>query len=446
MPSVLVIAHSFPPVSGVGVRRTLAFVRYLPAQGWQPVVLTVRRPLDGPPDEALAALVPSTVRVVRTPWVHPRLVSQALRRRSGRSAGATDGSGRAAGPPGRLRIWLRALLWIPDQAVGWWPFAVAAGLRELRRGRIRAIYSTSGPPTSHLVAWTLKRLARRPWVADFRDPWTADLASARRQMYALRWRYRLDRRLERHVLAAADRVVAVSEPQRRVLLAAAGEVESARFRVITNGYDPDDWVGLTRRAPDRFTITYTGTFYLAEQSPAPFLEALAGLVRAGPVGPGEVRLRILGPSAQPVQAAAAAAGVPEVVSATGPVSHRTALQAQLDASVLLLVRGPAQGRQGVLTGKLFEYLAARRPILALVPPDSAVADILRAAEAGPVVAPADHSGITAALRRLVEEFRASGDVRWRGREEVVQAFARPRLAAQLADLLNEIVPPDEARH
>lgn len=470
MPHLLVIAHAFPPVAGVGVQRTLSFVRYLPRFAWQPVVLTVREPIDVEMDGALLTRIPSEAVVARTYWLHPRLVIRQLHRRLSPSASPEPRIERltAAVPPARQtsrwRVWLRAALLIPDQAIGWLPFAVWRGMRLMREHEIAALYSTSGPPTCHLVGWMLKRLTRRPWVADFRDPWTADLSTTRREIYRVAWRRRVDAWLERRVLAAADAVVAVSAPQRDVLLAAAGvgpagehtggtgerpgqpkgrppaaDTCAARFHVITNGFDPDLTAGIQRQPPPVFTLTYTGTFYLAEQSPAPLFEAVARLLGEGGVDAADFRIRIIGASGERVAGEVARYGLERVVAVLPALPHREVLQAQADASALLLVLGPSQGRQGVLTGKLFEYLAARRPILGLVPPDSAAADVLRDTGAGSVVDPADVAGIAAAVRSLYDEFRASGDVAWHGREDAVWTFARPRLAGQLAAILDRLV-------
>jgi glycosyltransferase involved in cell wall biosynthesis len=442
---VLMVAHAFPPERDVGVRRSAAFARYLPDSGWLPVVLTTNEPLDRAIDETALQEIPRAVTVVRTKWLHPRLIGRKLFAAS--RAGGTQPAG-LLGPvaaPSLIRRLVRAFLLVPDEAIGWLPFAVPAGLQAIDEYDIRAIYSTSGPPTSHLIALLLAERTGLPWIADFRDPWTADLAPARRDMYRFPGRLRLDRWLERHVLRRADRVLVVSTGQKHELEAAGANPLS--IEVLPNGFDPGQFAALRRTVPSRFTLTYTGTLYLAEQTLAGLFAAVRLLRDAGTLTAADFEFRYVGPSGTTVTRQAADYGVQDLLRVEGPCSHHDALQAQVDATALLLVLGARQGEQGVVTGKLFEYLGAARPIVALVPPNSEAADILRETHSGAelIAAADDTAAIGAALDALVATYAEQGDVPPPPATPARSRYERPAQARRLSQLLDELVSRTRTR-
>ncbi|MBI4381075.1 MAG: glycosyltransferase family 4 protein [candidate division NC10 bacterium] len=445
MSRVLIVADAFPPALGMGVQRTLGFVRYLRDYGWEPVVLTARDKSRIGWDPELCSRVPPDTSVIRTYWFNPRLVGKRLymvlkgHQRPGTKEDLILGPMASNGTTNTLRRWMHTWLLMPDEAIGWLPFAVRPGLRAIKTHRVKAIFSTSPSPVAHLIALILKRVTGLPWVADFRDLWTQSPYADRRQAYSLRWRYASERWLERQVLISADRIVTVSEPLRAMLLGATPNPDPMRFHVITNGYDPAVIEGLQREPLSKFTITYTGKFY--GRSPIPFFQALSALFEAGAIEREDFRVRIVGISAQEVAEAVDEYGLGKVVRILEQVPHAQALQEQLNASALLLVVGPFQV-EGTLTGKVFEYLAASRPILGMVPQDSAVADLLRRSQAGIIVNPIDPGAIGSAILDLYREFKATGHVQWRGNETVIQEYARPKLTARLAAVLDNLVQHD----
>lgn len=448
MSRVLVVADAFPPTLGMGVQRTLGFVRYLRDYDWQPVVLTARDKSRIGWDPELCSRVPPDTSVIRAYWFNPRLVGKRLymvltgHQRPGTKEELILGPMASNGTTNTLRRWMRAWLLVPDEAIGWLPFAVRPGLRAIKTHRVKAIFSTSPSPVAHLIAFILKRVTGLPWVADFRDLWTQTPYADRRQVYSLRWRYGLERWLERQVLISADHIVTVSEPLRETLLRATPNPDPMRFHVITNGHDPAAIEGLQREPFSTFTITYTGKFYGSERSARPFFQAVSALLEAGAIEGEDFRVRILGISAQEVAEAVDEYGLGKVVTVLEQVPHAQALQEQLNASALLLVVGPFQG-EGTLPGKVFEYMAASRPILGMVPQDSAVADLLRRSQAGIIVNPIDPSAIGSAILDLYREFKATGDVQWRGNETVIQQYARPKLTARLAAVFDGLVRCNE---
>jgi len=437
---VLIVSYAFPPALGSGIHRVLGWVRYLPQFGFEPVVLTARRPFAPGWDADLARRIPEGVIVVRTPWIYPggwvkRLRSGATRTRGSTSPAASplvpiDASSRLAG----VRDWAHRHLLVPDAAVGWYPYALPAARRAVRDHGCEAIVSTSPYPTSHLVAMTASRRERTPWIADFRDLWSQSLVREPRGPL----RSRFETMVDGSVLRRATTVTAASDG---IANALRTWPTHPRVLVVRNGYDPDLTEGLMRTPPSRFTIVHTGRFYEGDRSPDPLIGAVAGLMDRGEMDPSRVEIRLVGGGPR-VAGRMASEAMDDVLIVMSELPHREAIQEQMNASVLLLISGGAAQTIGAVPAKLYEYLAVRRPILALCPPDSEPAEIVRRAEAG-IVAPNDDQGaIERALSLLYRRFVAEGDLPWEGRPSVVEEYARPKSTAKLADVLRSVLASD----
>ena len=437
------LCYYYPPLGGIGSQRSQKFARYLPDHGWQPIVVTPERGaymIDATLDDGQA----SGVEVVRTGYVDlsanfKRAIG--VRRVDGESPRHTDASVRAINSGGvvnLLRRTVRSWVYIPDGQVGWYPSAVRAGRRAIESRQVEAIYSSSFPVTAHLAARRLKMATHKPWVADFRDLWTenhyADYSSALRK--------RLDQMIESQLFDKADVLVTVSETWADTLRRLTGGRK--RVEVIRNGFDAAEFAGVTRQRPDRWTITYVGNFYGAKQDPTPLLEALRRLLTSGRIAMGDVRLKIVGELDPYAQEIVSRLGLVSVTNFTGFVSHRESLAHQVDSSLLLLILHGDRSNQGHVPGKLYEYLGARRPVLAIVPTDFEVAQIIRETGAGVTVDATDAAGIEQCLMESYADYqsnRNSGAV-----ECDLSAYERRHGAAQLADILSTLATQhDEAQ-
>jgi glycosyltransferase involved in cell wall biosynthesis len=415
MPEVLTLAYYFPPLGGGGVQRTLKFIKYLPEYGWSPVVITVKDDRTAAHDPELAEDVPPQVPVTRTPAYRI-----------------------PAGLPWRVRNFIRRWLLLVDDEVGWLPFAQKEAQKVIeQRKSIAALYSSSAPYTSHLIGLRLQQKTGLPWIADFRDPWIGNFSSS----FPTRWHEQAARRLERKVVLHADRVISVSLPMTDQFRRRYPDLPEEKFVTIPNGFDPmdfavqEDFQG--ERDPKKFTIVYTGSFYGEKQTPAYFLRAMKENIEAGGFDADSVVLRILGSHSAALQTQVCQLGLAQQVRVEGYASHARAVRAMQQADCLLLIIGSGRGSEVVFTGKIFEYLAARRPILALVPPGAA-SELIQSARAGMIVAPEDVAGISQALRmqyRQWKEGRLSIDLD----NEVIQVYDRRRLAGQLAAELNQVL-------
>lgn len=371
---LLVVTYYFPPSGGAGVQRPLKWVKYLPSMGVEPVVLTVRAGAYPHLDESLLADIPEDVAVERTAAPDPfGLYGRATGRSRDDAVQARTGRvGESPALAERGARWIRANLFVPDARVGWVPFALRRAEALHAENPFDAVLTTGPPHSVHLVGRGLHRKHGVPWLADFRDPWSdihyiADLQRSDRAQ-------RLDERLERSVLLEADAVVTVSEPLRRSLQAKAGDTPVFSIR---NGFDPSDFAHLPPEPKRKqFEILYTGTLYTVPEN---VLEGVAALREQDDA---EIRLRFVGSVPPDFPDALARHGLTDVVSVEPAVRHDEAIRLMRGASVLLLTIKPCDYADAVIPGKTFEYLAARRPILGIGPPDGEAADILRDAGAG----------------------------------------------------------------
>ncbi|HEY7077234.1 MAG TPA: glycosyltransferase [Solirubrobacteraceae bacterium] len=400
MRRALVIAYFFPPLGGAGVQRTLKFVRYLPEFGWRTTVVSTSSRIYGTHDPSLAAEIPEGTRVVRAPALPlARILAIVLYRLRLH----------------RLRAWVS---W-PDGGLGWAPLAFLAAWREARRQRPDVIFSSASPYGGHLAAMLLSRLTGIPWVADFRDDWSSStyLAGQPRPLPAL------TRRAEGAFTAAARRVVVAADYFR---------LEGDPPQVtIENGVDGADVPAGSEPPPgDKFRLSFTGTLYESIDA-RPLMDAALRLIETGAIDPQRFELRVVGTVMIP--GFAPPAGLPLVT--TGYVSHERAVEEMRSATALLLYRPPGSLAP---SGKIFEYLAAERPVLCVTRADNLAARLVADWGAGAVADPADAAAIEAALRSLYERWSEGALEPPRGvRERVLERYSRRELTRRLAEVLDD---------
>jgi len=428
----LVVAHLFPPCGGAGVQRTAKLVAYLASHDWQPTVLTVRPTDYGLTDASLLSpALASSLDVVRTPCFDP--VTRFTRPAS-HDAGppdATERGRRGVGRPLRAlakagwRLAERHLL-IPDRTVVWLPEAVAAARRIHRDRPFDLVYATADPYSSFLIARRIARTLSVPYVLDMRDPWThLSYMEARHTPV----RQSIERWLERRVLrdcAACIFANGAIETYRTAYPHLAG-----KFSYVPNGYDPDDFAGVAPRPFDRFTIVHNGTFLSGYRTADTFLRAVRLLLDKDPEIANRLQVFFVGKVGSEREVSERL-GLQGLVTHAGYVPHRDSLSYVLGADALLLVGGAHAWEE---TGKVYEYLATGRPILALVEPGGAAARLLNRAQGSRIVPRDSVPESAAAIRALLDAGRGA-------RTPVpdwLPAYRRDALAARIADVLTAAV-------
>ena len=335
----------------------------------------------------------------------------------------------------RAASWVRANIFLPDARVGWVPFAVREGIRLNRAQRFDVVL-TSGPPHSvHLIGKRLKRRTGVPWVADFRDLWSDTnfydelplTAAARRR----------DLRLERSVLTQSDRVTTVSPDWQEVLLGKSRRTEN-EISVGYNGFDESDfstYSGSVKQNPDVFTIAHVGSLY-ASRDPKALWAALKQLRQKGKLE--HLRVRLVGTVGQQVRESILYHGLEDVVEFVDYVSHSEAVHIMCEAAALLLVIEPFQNDAGMITGKLYEYVASGSPVLAIGPPGGDAANLLDETNAGRLFASEDVQAISDFLLDQYERW-VNGEPIMRSWPAIISRYTRSTQTGQLADVFNSVI-------
>jgi glycosyltransferase involved in cell wall biosynthesis len=379
MKKVLLIAYHFPPLGAVGVFRTLKYTKYLPEFGYQPHVLTVKNPMYREKDPTLVREIPKVAKIHRTFSFEHRILRV----------------------PRLLNINLK-WFYMPDQNIGWFPFGVSTGSKLVRKENISVIYATSPIWTSLLIGLFLKKKTKKPLVVDFRDPWTDNWDIK----YPTRFHERFERKMEMSILTQADYVTVATDSIRNNLIKKCPFIES-KIETITNGFDPEDFKNLKIcKKTGKFTITYVGSIY-GLLTAKPFLIALKELVKEMKGFKEKVEAVFVGNCGKETPQLVRELGLEENVRFVGYVPHRKGLEFMVNSqALLLLITLEGSKGEGILTGKLFEYLASRKPIIALVPENGLAANVIESLNAGTVISPRDVQRLKKAIASYFDQWVA----------------------------------------
>lgn len=404
---VLLITYYFPPAGGGGVQRVLSWCRHLPAHGVEVTVVAPNEPHWIDQDTTL--VIPAETRVLRTTDPSPAAVIP--REALAQVHGVRRVLRRLALQPRRFAV--------PDIHRPWRRHAVACVRAEARRRSDAGepawdvVVSSSPPETTHLIAHDVAQMLQIPWVADYRDSWL-DLPHLRMSSMAVRLKHGANRRLATRLMRRAAAATTVSSPLADDLRARHPHLD---VTVLENGIEPAEVARAHARASGfqdagRFVVAYTGNFF-GRQSAASFLTALDQALTTDDAFARDVLVRFVGGLKADERARAAALG--DVVELVPFLRHDDVLAQQRAADLLLLYVAPGRSSQGVYTGKVFEYVAARRPVLALSPADNVASSLLveagaTAAGVGARVDPDDVDAIAGALLDAWRRWRDAGGI------------------------------------
>ncbi len=422
MRNVLVVVYYFPPMGLSGVQRVAKFVKYLPEYGWNPVVLTVQPGGYFAYDYALLREVEQAgIEIHRTySWDPTRLFGRE------RTVPLPSESSRA---------WfthLSQLLFVPDNKLGWLIPALRKGDALLKENRFDLIFSSAPPYTGHLIAQRLSVRSGLPLITDFRDDWVGNP----RHVYPTRLHRRLHEILEQRVLAASTFTTTINAH-----LAASLESRQSSDRrkpviVIPQGYDPQDFERTPApRSTGKMRIVHSGIFY-DKQTPDVFLRGLATFLEQRSDARTTIEATFVGLFPEQSRRTIKRLGLEEAINLVGYVSHQEVPSYLLAADMLWMTIGKRPGAEGISTGKLFEYMGARKPILALVPAGAA-SEVLAAYPAARIVPPDDMEAVAQAIATFYDLW-LSGTMP-EVSEQHVRRYDRRALAGELALLFDAAV-------
>jgi glycosyltransferase involved in cell wall biosynthesis len=430
MKKVLIITYYWPPSGGSGVQRWLKFSKYLPENGWEPIIYTPENPESPEHDDSLSNDVRKDIAVVKRPIFEPysfykRFIGKKQTERI--SVGFLSESKKPKLRE-KIAVWIRGNLFIPDARKFWIKPSVKFLTEYLKENPVDAIISTGPPHSMHLIALGIKSELNIPWIADFRDPWTnIDFYSG---LMLTRWADRKHRLLEKKVLQNADTVVSVGKSWAKEL----GELGDRNVEVITNGFDPEDFRPNKIEVGEKFSITHIGSMNKDRNHPL-FWETLSHMANSDKSFAEKLEIRLVGKNDISVCENIEKFGLSEYVVITEYVPHKEIEDYLRSSAILYLPVNNTPNALGILTGKVFEYLHSGRPILAIGPENGDLAEIISKTKHSRI------SGFESAdkLRNNIQYyFNLFKEGNLKSTVDNIDIFSRRELTKKYASLLNNL--------
>ena len=435
MKRVLIITYYWPPSGGSGVQRWLKMSKYLPEYGWQPVIYTTENAEYPIIDHSLEKDVAPNIEVIRRPITEPYSAYKkflGIKKEETVKMGFIQEKEKNKSWKSDLSLWIRGNFFIPDARCGWVKPSVRFLKEYLNEHPVDAIISTGPPHSMHLIALKLKEALGLPWIADFRDPWTE--IDYYNDLHLTAWADRKHHRLEQEVLTKADKVVTVAPDGARRL----GRLGNRNVRTIYNGFDRDDDAQTPVNLSEQFTITYLGVLSKI-QNPSNLWQALAELIKEDSGFDKNLKINMIGQIDSAVVSSINENGLSQHVAYSPYMPHDQVSAVHRSSTLLLLLLMPdSEPRaKGLLTGKLFEYMASGRPILCIGPEDGDAARILRETGAGQTISFEDKEKMKEALKNLYQRYLENtleGNT-----NPKVENYSRQVMTQQYAALLNQAI-------
>lgn len=427
---LLVITYYWPPAGGAGVQRALKFVRYLCKLDVVPIVLTVDEGKASYPvtDPSLCGDIPDGLKVIRTSSSEPlNILSKLMGKKNVPYAGFANT--RKDSLVQKALRWIRGNFFIPDARVGWVKYAVKAASEIIRSEGVRTVLISSPPHSSQLVGLKLKKaFPDLYWIADLRDPWV-DIYYYRDLLHTAP-AARHDAILEKRVITTADQILVVSDQIRRTFCSKLPTQDESKIHVIPNGFDEVDFKGDILSDSGVFTITYVGT--MAESyHPSVFFDALNRLAQDHPDA--SIQFRFVGNVPWNIKKQVEEMDMRVEMKWIDHVPHAQAIQYMRSADLLLLIIPDVQGAEGILTGKLFEYIGSERYILGIGPSQGDAARILQECNAGQMFERTNVDGLYSTLQRKLLS-KQQGESLYEGNDNR-KKYTRMNLTLELSKLI-----------
>ena len=427
MKKVLIITYYWPPSGGGGVMRWLKMSKFLPELGWQPIIYTPENPDPSVIDESLLKEIHPEIIELKTPIWEPYEVYRKLtgkksgtKFKAGYISEASEGNWKS-----RLSVFIRGNLLIPDPRKFWIKPSVKYLSKYLKENPVDLIVSTGPPHSMHLIALGLKKKFDIPWIADFRDPWTdIDFYHKLKLTRLADKRHKI---LEKRVLLTADHVVTVSPG----CAADLERIAHRKIEVIYNGFDPTDYNFVKTVQDKTFTISHFGAFN-KDRNPASLWIALNQLTETNTDLKKLLRIQLIGQTDESIINDINKNNLSGNLILKEHLPHQQGLEELGKSQVLLLPLNDAPNVKGILPGKMYEYMALRRPIIALGPTDADYAAILRETNAG---VPLNFDDVKGIKETLLNYFQLFQENKLEVESGAIEKYSRKNLAARFVGLV-----------
>lgn len=425
---VLIITYYWPPAGGPGVQRWLKFVKYLPDFAIDPVVFIPENPTYPIKDEQLQNEVSSNLEIIKFPINEPYKFAKMFSKDKTQqmSAGLITNHKKQTFLE-KILLWVRGNVFIPDARIGWVNPSINYLKSYIETHPIDTIITTGPPHSVHLIGLGLKKMLPIRWIADFRDPWTSigyhkelKLSAKAAEQHKL---------LEKRVLTQADEIIVTSPTTKKEF----EQITNQPIQVITNGYD----VEYVEKQPldNKFSLAHIGSL-LSERNPRVLWKALRELVKEDEQFAKDFELKLVGKVSSDVIDAIEEFKLTPYLNNMGYVSHQEALIQQRTSQVLLLIEIDSYLTKGIIPGKLYEYMAAERPILGIGPEEADFANILKSTNAG-VFCQYDEKDII--KEHLLNYYRLFKENNLKVYAMGLQYYSRKKLTEKLAEIIKKSV-------
>ncbi|RZJ70370.1 glycosyltransferase family 4 protein [Flavobacterium sp.] len=425
MKKVLIITYYWPPAGGPGVQRWLKFVKYLPEFGIEPIVYIPENPTYPILDENLSKDVSSNLTILRKKIFEPYALASVFSKKKVQkmSAGIIPNQKRQTFPE-KLALWVRGNFFVPDARIYWIKPSVSYLSKYISEHDIDTVITTGPPHSLHLIGLRLQKKLKINWVADFRDPWTT--IGYQKDLKLSRFSEKKHKRLEKKVLTSADQILVTS----RTTMEDFSKITSKPIEVITNGFDEEN---VNPVALDtKFSLAHIGSL-LSERNPTLLWHVLSEILQEVPGFSEHFELKLIGTLSPEVLESIKMYGLDEYVNNPGYLPHNEAIAQQRSSQVLLLIEINSIHTKSIIPGKLFEYMVANRPIIAIGPHGSDIAEIIEHTTTGIFI---DYGGREDLKRTILAFYESYLDGNLSVEADNLEQYSRRNLTQKLAKILS----------
>ena len=420
MKKVLVITYYWPPAGGPGVQRWLKFVKYLRDFGIEPIVYIPENPQYPLLDTSFTNDIPSDITIYKHPIFEPYRIASLLSKKKTKRISSGIIKNKNQSFLEKVMLWVRGNFFIPDARKYWVRPSVTFLSGVLEKEGIDTIITTGPPHSVHIIGKYLKELKKVKWIADFRDPWTSIGYHKKLRLTTLA--ENRHRELERLVLTNADKIVVTSQTTKEEF----GSITKSPIKVITNGFDQLKPKNV--ELDEKFTISHIGSM-LTGRNPKNLWKVLGELIRENQAIKESLVLQFVGVVSDDVLESTKEFGLQDHIKVIGYVSHDDAVTYQLKSQILLLAEIDSPETVGIIPGKLFEYMAAERPILGIGPESWEVAQIVAETKTGAIFEHSSHFQLKNVLLNWFTQYQrkqlkvSSGNIEQYSRRELTRKLA-----------------------
>lgn len=406
MNKALFIAYHYPPLGGAGVFRTLKFTKYLSNFNYQPLVLTVKNPMYNTKDPSLLEEIPPGTKICRVfSFEHKALKAP------------------------RLLNFNLKWFYIPDEHVGWIPFAVSYGSKLVWSEDIDVIFATAPINTTLLIGSLLKKKTKKPLVVDYRDPWITNSFIK----YPTQFHEFIETKMEKFVLTQADYITVVNDLIRDDLIKRYPFVES-KIETLTNGFDSEDFENLNfQKKNSKFRIIYTGSIY-GLRTARTFLDALKELIMKNEEFKKDIEVIFVGNQGKETPYLVKNLHLEKYVTLMGYLPHKKCLEIIKNSDVQLLLVTSEEN----LPSKIFEYLASQKPIMAIAPENSVASELIKSLDAGVLIPPRNLGLIKKAILCFYQKWRTGKLFTYTNKSKELQKYNRINLTQRLSRIFDKV--------